>query len=74
MNRIPAIYNTNKFQQKNGNRIPDFGFRILEGIRELETPAVIDAINTGGKHCSMCPRQPLLVILNEQGLNKTLAW
>jgi len=27
----------------------------LEGIRELETPAVIDAINTGGKHC---PRQP----------------
>jgi len=24
----------------------------------LETPAVIDAINTGGKHRSACPRQP----------------
>jgi hypothetical protein len=32
--------------------------RRFEGIRELETPAVIDAINTGGKHRSACPRQP----------------
>jgi len=32
--------------------------RPREGIRELETPAVIDAINTGGKHRSTCPRQP----------------
>jgi hypothetical protein len=32
----------------------------MEGIRELETPALIDAINTGGKHRSTCPRQPLV--------------
>jgi hypothetical protein len=32
----------------------------LEDIREflMEPPAVIDAINTGGKHRSTCPRQP----------------
>jgi hypothetical protein len=29
----------------------------FEGIRELETPAVIDAINTGGKPRSTCSRQ-----------------
>jgi len=33
----------------------------IEGIHELETPAVIDAINTGGKHRSTCPRQHLPV-------------
>jgi len=49
-----------------------------EGIRELETPVVIDAINTGGKHRSTCPRQPPVILEfavtddNEQGLNKTL--
>jgi len=53
---------------------------VLEGIRELETPAVIDAINTGGKHRSTCPRQPPVILElavtddNEQGLNKTLGW
>ena len=29
--------------------------RKVEGIRELETPAVIDAINTAGKHRRTCP-------------------
>jgi len=54
--------------------------RAKEGIRELETPAVIDAINTGGKHRSTCPRQPPVILEfavtddNEQGLNKTLGW
>jgi hypothetical protein len=51
-----------------------------EGIRELETPAVIDAINTGGKHRSTCPRQPPGILelavtdASEQGLNKALGW
>ena len=36
--------------------------RKLEGIRELETPAVIDAINTGGKHRNTCPRQPPAIL------------
>jgi hypothetical protein len=52
-------------------------FRFFEGIRELETPAVIDAINTGGKHRSTCPRQParqlLAVICNGQ-LQEYLSW
>jgi len=51
----------------------------LEGIHELETLAVIDAINTGGKHCSMCPCQPPGILEfgitddSEEGLNKALA-
>jgi len=55
-------------------------FPFLEGIRELETPAVIDAINTGGKHRSTCPRQPSGILEfsvtddSEQGLNKALGW
>jgi hypothetical protein len=55
-------------------------FRFFEGIRELETPAVIDAINTGGKHRSTCPRQPPGILElavtddSEQGLNKALGW
>jgi len=53
---------------------------LSEGICELETPAVIDAINTGGKHRSTCPHQPPVILEfavtddNEQGLNKTLGW
>jgi hypothetical protein len=51
-----------------------------EGIRELETPAVIDAINTGGKHRGTCPHQPPGILEfavtddSEQGLNKTQGW
>jgi hypothetical protein len=51
-----------------------------EGIHELETPAVIDAINTGSKPHSTCPHQPPVILEfaitndNEQGLNKTLGW
>jgi hypothetical protein len=54
-------------------------FRFFEGIRELETPAVIDAINTGGKHRSTCrpslqpARQLLAVICNGQ-LQEYLSW
>jgi len=46
----------------------------------LETPAVIDAINTGGKHRSTCPCQPPVILEfavtddNEQELDKTLGW
>ena len=53
------------------------GVKRFEGIRELETLAVIDAINTGGKHRSTCPRQPPEFAVtddNEQGLDKTLGW
>jgi hypothetical protein len=52
----------------------------LEGICELETPAVIEAINTGGKHRSTCPRQPPGILEfavkddSEQGLKKSLGW
>ena len=51
-----------------------------EGIRELETPAVIDAINTGGKYRSTCPRQPLGILEfavtdgSKHGLNEALGW
>ena len=43
MNRIHAISNTNRFQQKNRNRIPDFGFRIFQYrdvLRVSESPEI----------------------------------